>query len=271
MKITYFVVYYCICSGDSGSHPAIQAEFNSLQKHIQTTSGIHQPTLFQSMRYPEVYKPFLILFGLFSFQQLTGIVVVIVYAVQIAFEAGVTIDPFLCAVLIGLARLVTTCPMGIILEKWGRRPAGLVSAFGMGISMLLLAFNEKPILRDIPYLPVIAMIAFILISTIGLYTLPYFMISELFPQYVRGPASGLTVAFATLVSFLCTKVYPTMKENLGREYCFLIYAIFSFIAFIFVYFCLPETRGKTLIEIEESFQRGRSKRSTPEAIEMVAP
>lgn len=254
--------------GDTVAHPAIQAEFNSLQKHIQSTSGLDQPTFWQALKYPEVYKPFLILFGLFSFQQLTGIVVVIVYAVQISTEAGVTIDPFLCAVLIGLARLVTTCPMGIILEKWGRRPAGLVSAFGMGVSMLLLAFNDKPPLKDIPYLAVICMISFILISTLGLYTLPYFMISELFPQYVRGPASGLTVAFATLVSFLCTKIYPTMKQHLGKENCFLIYGIFSFIAIIFIYFCLPETRGKTLIEIEESFQKDR-KRSPEEMIEMV--
>lgn len=230
--------------------------------------GETKPSFVKSLKLPEVYKPLLILIGLFSFQQLTGIFVVIVYAVQIATEAGVTIDPFMCAIMIGVARVVTTCPMGFILEKWGRRRSGLISAIGMTVCMTLLSLHEQLWLKTIPYLPVVAIVAFIVLSTLGLYTLPFFMISELYPQNVRGPASGLTVAFGTFVSFLCTKTYPSIKDVIGKEYCFLMYAGFSFLAVIFVYLCLPETRGRTLLQIEEEFRHGKQSKKRAEPVEM---
>lgn len=183
---------------------------------------------------------------------------VIVYAVQISTEAGVSIDPFMCAVLIGVARVVTTCPMGYVLEKWGRRRAGLISSLGMCISMILLAgYGQVRLLKNIPYLPVIAIVSFIVLSTLGLYTLPFFMISELFPQKVRGPASGLTVAVGMFFAFLCIKMYPDMKAAIGTSSCFLFFSIMSFMAMLFIYWALPETRRRTLLEIEEQFRNGK--------------
>ena len=251
------------------THPEILAEFNLLQKNIQLKEGEKKPSFLKCLKLPEVYKPIIILMGLFSFQQLTGIFVVIVYAVQISREAGVTIDAFLCAIMIGLARVLTTCPMGYILEKWGRRRSGLISAMGMTLCMTVLALHEQPWLKTIPYLPVITIVAFIVISTIGLYTLPFFMISEVFPQSVRGPASGLVVAFGSVAAFVCTKTYPTLKEAVGKEYCFVTYAAFSFLAVLFVYFCLPETRGRTLLQIEEEFRHGRKSKKPTAPVEMT--
>ncbi|XP_037887671.1 facilitated trehalose transporter Tret1-2 homolog [Glossina fuscipes] len=234
------------------THPEVLAEFNVLQKNIHLAEGQKMPSFWKSLRLPEVYKPLLILIGMFTFQQLTGIFVIIVYAVQISVEAGVTMDPFMCAVLIGLARLITTCPMAYLLEKWGRRRAGIISAAGMTVCMILLAAQSY--LRVIPFLPVIAIVSFIVLSTLGIFTLPFFMISELFPQHVRGRASGLTVAFGLLAAFFCTKTYPGMKDAIGNEYCFVVYGAVSFAAMIFVYLVLPETRRRTLFEIEEQFR-----------------
>lgn len=206
--------------------------------------------------------------GLFAFQQLSGIFVVIVYAVQISTEAGVSIDPFMCAVLIGVARVLTTCPMGYVLEKWGRRRAGLISTFGMCISMLLLAgYGWIGLLQKIPYLPVIAIVSFIVLSTLGLYTLPFFLISELFPQKVRGPASGLTVAVGMFFAFLCIKMYPDMKAMIGTSMCFVVFSIMSFLGMLFIYWVLPETRRRTLLEIEEQFRSGKPNK-TPAEVEM---
>lgn len=250
------------------THPEILAEFNVLQKNIQMAEGEKRPSFLRSLKLPEVYKPLLILMGLFAFQQLTGIFVIIVYAVQISTEAGVTIDPFICAIMIGAARVLTTCPLGYILEKWGRRRCGLISAIGMGICMMLLTLHEQSWLKIIPYLPVAAIVSYIVLSTLGLYTLPFFMISEVFPQSVKGPASGLTIAFGTFVSFVCTKTYPSLKDVVGKEYCFAMYAGFSFLALIFIYLCLPETRGRTLLEIEEEFRHGKRSKSTTSSVEL---
>lgn len=251
------------------THPEILTEFNLLQKNIQLAEGQKKPSFLALLKLPEVYKPLLILMGLFFFQQITGIFVVIVYAVQIATEAGVTIDPFMCAIMIGLARVITTCCMGYILEKWGRRRSGLISAAGMAICMILLAVHEQSWLQSIPYLPVIAIVAFIILSTLGLFTLPFFMISEVFPQSVRGPASGLTIAFGTFVAFICIKTYPGLKDVIGKEYCFVMYAVTALLAVIFIYVYLPETRGRSLLEIEEEFRSGKKSKKRPvEPVEM---
>ncbi|XP_060654733.1 facilitated trehalose transporter Tret1 [Drosophila nasuta] len=250
------------------THPEVLEEFNVLQKSLQLREGEKKPSFTRCLRLPEVYKPLLILMGLFAFQQLSGIFVVIVYAVQISIEAGVSIDPFMCAVFIGVARVVTTCPMGIVLEKWGRRRAGIISTLGMCVSMLLLAcYGWFEFIRSIPYLPVIALVGFIVLSTLGLYTLPFFMISELFPQKVRGPASGLTVAVGMFFAFLCIKTYPGIKNQIGIYNSCVFFSIMSFAAMIFIYWTLPETRRRTLLEIEEQFRTGKSCKK-PTEVEM---
>ncbi|EDW73719.1 uncharacterized protein Dwil_GK19610 [Drosophila willistoni] len=244
------------------THPQVLEEYNILQKSLQLRDGEKKPSFIKCLRLPEVHKPLLILMGLFAFQQLTGIFVVIVYAVQISTEAGVSIDPFMCAVLIGAARVAATCPMGYILELWGRRRAGIISTVGMGICMFLLAGQGwSEFLHNVPYLPVISIVGFIILSTLGLYTLPFFMISELFPQKVRGPASGLTVAVGMFFAFLCIKTYPDLKSGIGMTNCFVFFGIMSILAMLFIYWALPETRGRTLLEIEEQFRTGKRTRS----------
>jgi len=236
-------------------------EFQLLQKSLQQRNTAVKESFWRNLHEPEVYKPLVILMSLFAFQQLTGIFVVIVFAVQISQEAGIEIDPFMCAVLIGLARLITTCPMGYILEWWGRRRAGIISTLGMSVCMFLLAGHSQiEFLKEVPYLPVVAIVGFIVLSTLGLYTLPFFMISELFPQKVRGPASGLTVAVGMFISFVVLKTYPGIKEYLGMSNCFIIFGVMALFALIFVYLALPETRRRTLLEIEEQFRSGRSRK-----------
>ncbi|XP_016985305.1 facilitated trehalose transporter Tret1 [Drosophila rhopaloa] len=251
---------------DEITHPQVLEEFQILQKSLQQRDTEVKESFWRSLRQPEVHKPLVILMTLFGFQQLTGIFVVIVFAVQISSEAGIEIDPFMCAVLIGLARLVTTCPMGYILELWGRRRAGIISALGMSVCMFLLAGHSRiKFLNEVPYLPVVAIVGFIVLSTLGLYTLPFFMISELFPQRVRGPASGLTVAVGMFISFVVLKTYPDLKGRIGMSNCFIFFGFMALLALVFIYWALPETRRRTLLEIEEQFRSGRSRQTQDQA------
>ncbi|KAH8400669.1 hypothetical protein KR009_000221 [Drosophila setifemur] len=262
-SLNYFRGYN---KSDDITHPQVLEEFQVLQKSLQQRDAEVKESFWKSLKQPEVHKPLLILMSLFAFQQLTGIFVVIVYAVQISSDAGIQIDPFMCAVLIGLARLVTTCPMGYILERWGRRRAGIISTLGMAACMLLLAGHSRvEFLTGIPYLPVVCIVGFIVLSTLGLYTLPFFMISELFPQRVRGPASGLTVAVGMFISFVCLKTFPDLKEAIGMPNCFVFFGVMALLALVFVYWALPETRRRTLLEIEEQFRTGRSRKSPNQA------
>lgn len=237
-----------------------ESEFNQIKRTSELSrSSAESESFLQAVKAPEVYKPLLLMIGFFGFQQCSGVVVVVVYAVQIATLAGVSIDPRLCAVLVGVARIITTFFMSSIFERWGRKPAGVASAAGMTICMFLLAcagwFPED--FKKISVIPAVCIVLHIVFSTMGLLTLPFFMISEVFPQRVRGSASGFSVSCGLLISFAVIKLYPAMEAAMGTANLFAFYGLVSLIAVPFIFFLVPETKGRTLLEIEEYFRTGR--------------
>lgn len=221
------------------------------------------------MKKPELYKPLGIMITFFAFQQFSGIFVIFVYAAQFSKQAGVTIDPLLSAVYIGLTRVVTTILMAFISDKFGRRPPAFFSGFGMFASMMGLAVCSAYPLKDTSYgwLPAFLLIAFIFSCTLGFLTLPFAMIAEIFPQKTRGFGAGLTICAGYLMSFINIKAYPTLVDTLGNETIFIFYALVSLLGIAFVYFLLPETKGKSLQEIENYF---RGERKSENDIEMMS-
>lgn len=89
------------------------------------------------------------------------------------------------------------------------------------------------------------------------------MLPELFPQRVRGVTAGLTVCLAYFLSFIAIKIYPTMLHIMGNEFIFLFYGLVSLLGTVFVYYILPETKGKTLQEIENLFKRKTAEKVWP--------
>jgi MFS family permease len=130
----------------------------------------------------------------------------------------------------------------------------------MTTSMLVLAvyasFGEHLPLRS--YMTTAFILVYIITSTFGFLTIPFTMLPELFPQRVRGYTAGITVCFAYFMSFVAIKSYPSMLSLMGNGMIFLIYGIFSFLGTIFVHFFLPETKEKTLQEIENLFKKRRA-------------
>lgn len=132
---------------------------------------------------------------------------------------------------------------------------------GMTISMLILAIYSSSFGLNLPYrswISTFCLLAYIVTSTFGFLTIPFTMLPELFPQRVRGVTAGLTVCLAYLLSFIAIKVYPSMLLIMGNELIFLFYGLVSLLGTVFVYFILPETKGKTLQEIENLFKRRTS-------------
>lgn len=252
------------------THDEVDAEFEVLSKSINTVTNSEQKVKFQkSLNRPEVYKPLLIMCGLFFCQQFSGIYVIVVYAVQVAAEAGSSVDPILCAVFIGLTRVLTTCLLGFILEKMGRRQAAMISASGMCVCMFMLASSKY---LQIPFFAATTMIVYIFFSALGIWTLPFFIAAEVFPQNVRGACSGVIGFFAYVMSFLILKVHPYLVNWIGYNYALVFYATISGFTVLYVYVFLPETKGKTLQEIEEYFKsgsKGASKREMEVEMEEI--
>jgi Sugar (and other) transporter len=127
----------------------------------------------------------------------------------------------------------------------------------MTISMFVLSmyatFGEHLPLGS--FMTTAFLLLYIITSTFGFLTIPFTMLPELFPQRVRGLTAGITVCIAYFMSFVVIKSYPSMLSWLGNGAIFLFYGIVSLLGTVFVHLALPETKGKTLQEIENIFKK----------------
>lgn len=206
---------------------------------------------------PELYKPFLIMVAFFAIQQFSGIFTIFIYAAQFSVEAGVAIDEFLSAVIIGVIRCVTTIFIAFGSDKFGRKPLAIASGIGMFICMTGLAVCAAYPMANtsFKYVPAIFLFGFIFTGTFGILTLPFAMVAEMYPQKTRGFAVGITIAIGYLLSFANVKTFSSIFEMFGSFWIFTFYAFIAFIGIIFALLVLPETKGKTLQEIEKLFKK----------------
>lgn len=243
--------------------PEVEKELMRMRDNVLAQRRAGQESFLRLLKQPQVYKPLGIIIGFFGFQQFSGIFVIVVYAAKVSSEASVSMDPFLCTVLIGITRVVATMLVAYILDTLGRKPPSIFSGVGMLVCMFGLALcSYFPPIESLNWIPTVLILTYIFTSTLGFLTMPFSMLAELFPQAVRGPASGVTVFFTYLMSFCTIKLYPTMVELLGSANVFLIYGAVSLLGVLYVIYVVPETKGKSLQEIEDYF-RGMSHGSTP--------
>lgn len=214
------------------------------------------------LKEPTFYKPFLIVLTYFFFQQFTGTFVVVFYAINIVEEAGVNIDAYLAIVLIALTRVIGSFIVSFGSKYYGRRPPSIFSGAGMTICMILLSgylfLSERNVISketvvSLNWLPMFLLIVYFFTATIGFLTLPFAIAPEVYPVKVRGLATGLTVCLAYLFNFVVVKLYPTMNEQMHNYGIFFFFGAMSLVGTLFIIFFLPETKGKSLQEIEEYF------------------
>lgn len=204
---------------------------------------------------PQLYKPFLIMISFFAIQQFSGIFTVFIYAARFSLEAGVVIDEFFSAVLIGAIRLVTNFVIAFASDRYGRKPLAIVSGTGMFLSMTGLALCSYFPLKgtSLQMLPAALLYIFVSSGTFGILTLPFAMVGEIFPQKSRGFAVGITVSIGFILSFVNIKTFSTVFEAFGSFWIFSFYALVALVGIVFAVFVLPETKGKSLQEIEAHF------------------
>lgn len=244
-------------------NPELREEIDILILQSESRHESKGGNIFRQMTKPEVYRPILIMIGFFAFQQLSGIFVVVVYAAKFSTSVGVMMDPFLCVVYIGITRVVAACIVGLLLDRYGRCTPTIYSGVVMAACMYgLAAWSVHPI-DDYGWIPVTLILVYIFSSTLGLLTIPFVMNAEIFPRKYRGFGSGITICASYTICFICVKLYPMITTDWGSVHVCLFCGTFSLLSIFYVAFILPETKGKTLTEIENMF---KSTNETPIAV-----
>ncbi|XP_011255976.2 facilitated trehalose transporter Tret1 [Camponotus floridanus] len=225
--------------------PRPQKKNQNLLKHLMKRSSL---------------VPFVIMLSYFFFQQFSGIFIVVYNAVAIMDKSGVQVDPYLGAVLIGIARLIASLLTSAVSRKFGRRIPSIFSGIGMTIfmaslSLYLFLAENGIVISDKGIIPAVCMLLYIFTSTLGYLIMPFAMMGEIYPSKVKDILSNLTVAIGYIFSAITVKTYPDMLKLMNMHGVFLFFAIISFIGLIFIMLFLPETKGKTLDEIEDMFSK----------------
>ncbi len=184
------------------------------------------------------------------FQQITGINAIINYAPTIFKKTGMAADTALLqSVIVGLVNFLSTIIAVRLVDRKGRKVLLLWGAAGMTISLIFLSITFIfDVVGNIWVL--ISLLTYIVFFAASLAPVMWIVTSEMYPTKYRGTA----MSFSTAVSWICTLIvvqfFPWVLNNLGGAITFGIFALFSLIAYIFIKKYIPETKGKSLEQIE---------------------
>jgi SP family galactose:H+ symporter-like MFS transporter len=192
--------------------------------------------------------------GLAIFQQVTGINTVIYYAPMIIQTAGISSasGAILATAGIGVVNVIMTIVAMRLLDRIGRRPLLLTGIAGMVITLgtLSLTFHTSGQQGTLAWAAVISMMAYVASFAISLGPIFWLLISEIYPLKIRSSTEGLAATFNWGSNLVVTLTFLTLVQRIGPSLTFRLYGLFAVVAWIFSYYRVPETKGRTLEEIE---------------------
>jgi sugar porter (SP) family MFS transporter len=192
----------------------------------------------------------IIALGLAFFQQITGINAIFYYLPTIFAQAGGGVnDAFRQAVLVGLVNVGMTFVAIWLIDKLGRKPLLIAGIAGMALSLFTIswAFSQETYSAT---LVLFAIVGFVASFAISLGPVMWVLLSEIFPNEQRAAAISVAGFWNSLVSASVTFIFPSALSALKPGGTFLVFALFASAALVFVLVFVPETKGRTLEELE---------------------
>lgn len=187
------------------------------------------------------------------FQQFVGINVALYYAPRIFESMGAGKDAsMLQTVVMGVVNVIFTVVAILTVDRWGRKPLLMVGSVGMAVGMFAIA--------GLSYFEVIGIgtLVFIILYTASFMMswgpICWVLISEIFPNKIRGKAVAVAVAAQWAANYFISSTYPSMMEFSGA-FTYGFYGVMSVLSFLFVWKMVPETKGKSLEEMEQLWLR----------------
>ncbi|XP_068192427.1 solute carrier family 2, facilitated glucose transporter member 6-like, partial [Antennarius striatus] len=260
-----------------GKHYDTQVEILVIQHSINTQGKLKLADLVT----PRFYRPIMISVVMRFLQQMTGITPTLVYLETIFSKSNVPLDAEYDAALVGLVRLISVVISTLLIDKAGRKALLYTSSMLMFFSSLALTMNSHN--KDCPscigpsnisvsleyttssnggnpanFIPLIGTMVFIFGYSMGWGTITWLLMSEVLPLVTRGVGSGVCVTVNWLTAFMITEVYTYLLDGFGLYVPYLLFMVVCVFCLLFNALCIPETRGRSLEEIENYFRTGRT-------------
>lgn len=246
----------------------VSDEIEEMRHEIEKSKQSAQFHFTDLFRRRELLTPLVISLVLQLSQQFSGINAVIYYSTMIFESAGLSQSNAQYATLgTGVVAVAMTFVSAIIMDKVGRRTLHLIGLGGMLVFSALLSVTL--ICKDdaswLSYVSIVAVTGYIMFFATGPGAIPWFYVAELFAQGPRSAAVSLSVLTNWLANFTVGASYPEIKTAI-HAYSFLPFVAMLFLFWLFTFFKVPETKGKTIDEITSMFKSDVSKQiQTPTA------
>jgi SP family galactose:H+ symporter-like MFS transporter len=238
----------------------VEAEFAGMRDTFMESAGRgHWSELWA----PAVRPALMIGIGLAIFQQITGINTVIYYAPTIIQSAGIpsASGAILATAGIGIVNVITTVFAMWLIDRAGRRPLLLIGIAGMIVSLVVLGVAFT-IPSGAAWISVACLMAYVASFAISLGPIFWLLTSEIYPLKLRGLAQGTAATANWAANLLVSMTFLTLIQALGASWTFWLYGLLAIASWIFSYSLVPETKGRSLEEIEQGWRLKGSAMST---------
>lgn len=238
---------------DVGGEEHAAQEMEAMQR---ATS--QQQSSFWELLSPALRRPLVVAVVLMAVSQLSGINAVMYYSTKIFTTAGVGVsNAFMASVVIGLVNVIFTFVAIAVVDGAGRRPLLLV---GLSLQVIALGATGWMFHSNQGGMPLLlSILVFIAAFAMALGPVPWILCSEIFPTRIRGRAMSVATFVIWTTCYVVAQTFPMLNDSpsIGPAMTFAVYGAFSFIGLIFVLVYVPETKGKTLEEIEAEWETSR--------------
>lgn len=231
------------------------AEANKILIDIKNSLTDHSGKLFS-------YGFAVIIFGMLLsfFQQFIGINVVLYYAPEIFKTMGSGTDnALLQTIIVGAVNLLFTVLAIQTVDKVGRKPLMIIGALGMAVAMILLGISFQS--KSMGIFALLCMLLYVAGFAMSWGPVTWVLLSEIFPNKIRGKAMAIAVAVQWISNYLVSWSFPVMDKNsylvqqFNHGFAYYIYGLMGILAMFFVWKFIPETKGKTLEEMENLWKK----------------
>ena len=238
----------------------VAGELNDIQESVKQQKG----------SWSELFSPLLRMamvvgVGLAIAQQVTGINTVIYYAPIIFKFAGLSSasSAILASVGVGVVNVALTLVAMQLIDRVGRRPLLLISLAGMTFSLAVLglAFALPQLSGSLGWIAITSLMVYVGSFAVGLGPVFWLILSEIYPIRIRGRAMSIGTIANWGANLIVALSFLTLTEVIGKPVTFWLYGAVSIGAWLFAYFLVPETKGKTLEQIEAHWRAGKHPRA----------
>lgn len=202
----------------------------------------------------------LVAFGLRGVQQLSGTTAIIYYCKQIFEQSSDFMSPSLATIIYFSVQLILSAVASVVVDFAGRRPLLIISITGTALALfmngtyLYIKSCTDLDVSAISFLPLLALLAFVVAFSVGLQTIPLLIMGEVFPTDVKAVALCATDIFYSVIVTVISKLFHWSNDEFGMYVSFYAFAVCCLFGLAFIVFFVPETKGKTLEDIQNELK-----------------